>query len=251
MEILVVDDEPLARQRLARMIDKIAGCSCVAVAANADEAWAAVATHDPDLILLDIRMPGEDGLSFAARLVSLEEAPAVVFCTAFSEHAVQAFSTDAVGYLLKPVRLAQLEDVIAKAQRLNKVQRALLTTNDNDTGNRAPPEQLTIRSRGGLKLVPLEAIRLFSADQKYVTVYHTEGEDLIDESLKELAQLFGDRLLRIHRNALVSLPHVEALERTPQGQFRIQLKNLAIKPLVSRRHAADVRRCLEMKTLMR
>ncbi|MCE3251016.1 MAG: DNA-binding response regulator [Cellvibrio sp.] len=105
MDILIVDDETLARQRLLRMVEKIDGFCVVAEADNAEDALAAITRNDPDIVLLDIRMPGRDGLSLAQDIAELEDAPAVIFCTAFDQYALDAFGTNAVGYLLKPVRL--------------------------------------------------------------------------------------------------------------------------------------------------
>ena len=120
MDILIVDDEPLARQRLLRMVEKIEGFCVIAEADNAEDALVAITQYDPDIVLLDIRMPGRDGLSLAQDIAELEDAPAVIFCTAFDQYALDAFGTNAVGYLLKPVKAEQLLQVLEKAQKLNK-----------------------------------------------------------------------------------------------------------------------------------
>lgn len=245
MDILIVDDEPLARQRLVRMVEKIEGFCVVAEADNAEDTMTAITTHDPDIVLLDIRMPGRDGLNLAQDIAELEDAPAVIFCTAFDQYALDAFGTNAVGYLLKPVKAEQLLQVLEKAQKLNKIQRvAALKTPD------APPENqrthITAKTRRGVELIPLDEVRCFLADHKYVTVHHRNGEHLLDETLKELEEEFGSRFVRIHRNSLVSIKHIEALERTPQGQYHVRLADTALRPVISRRHVSDLKELLKM-----
>src|SRR5690625_4182022 len=119
MDIVIVDDEPLARQRLARMVEKLEH-QVVAQADSAQAALEAIATFDPDVVVLDIRMPGEDGIEAARKISALDDPPAVIFCTAFDQYALDALGTEAVGYLLKPVRAEQLQDVLERAQRPNR-----------------------------------------------------------------------------------------------------------------------------------
>src|SRR5690606_31471604 len=234
MDVLIVDDEPLARQRLARMLKKLEGYELVAEAENGEAALAAICKFDPDIVLLDVRMPGEDGLSVARRIGALDDPPAVIFCTAFDQYALDAFGTEAVGYLLKPVKAEQLLEVLTKAQRVNRVQRAYLQDAQQPTTNLR--NHISAKTRRGVELIPLDDVRYFIADNKYVTVYHLKGEHLLDETLKELEEEFGSRFLRIHRNALVSIKHIEALERSPQGQYQIRLADTDARPAVSRRH---------------
>ncbi len=243
MDVLVVDDEPLARQRLVRMLAELPDYSCVAEAGNAAEALAQVQALDPDIVLLDIAMPGEDGLAAARRLAALDDPPAIIFCTAYDQYALDAFETEAVGYLMKPVNRAQLQQALAKAHRLNKVQLASLESRQSEqVGNQR--QHLAANTRRGVELVPLANVRCFIADHKYVTVCHTGGEILIDDSLKDLAEEFGDRLVRVHRNALVVLEHIEAMERNGQGQFQLRMAGVELQPLVSRRHVSGVRELL-------
>lgn len=240
MDVLIVDDEILARQRLARMLEKLEDFCVVGEADNAETALKAISQHDPDIVLLDIRMPGKDGLSLAQDISHLEDPPAVIFCTAFDQYALDAFSTNAIGYILKPVKAEQLLQVLEKASNLNKIQRAaaqekLTSPNDNQRSH------ISAKTRRGVELIALEDIRYFIADHKYVTVYHLGGEHLLDESLKELEEEFGHRFLRIHRNALVSVKHIEAIERTPQGQHQVRLSDTEQKPVVSRRHVGGLK----------
>lgn len=241
MDVIIVDDEPLARERLQRMVGKLETYRVVAQAENAAQAMAAIAEHDPDIVLLDIQMPEEDGLAAASRITSLDDPPAVIFCTAYDEYALDAFATAAVGYLLKPVKARDLEAALEKAQKLNKVQLAALA--DREAPNKQR-NHISARSRRGVELIPISDVRFFIADHKYVTVHHTEGETLIDETLKELEQEFGNQLVRIHRNALVVIDAIEGMERNSQGQYRVRLKNIEEQPVVSRRHVARLRELL-------
>lgn len=243
MDVLIVDDEPLARQRLQRMVEKIDGFRVVAEADNADEALSAICQQDPDIVLLDIRMPGRDGLSLAQDISQLEGPPAVIFCTAFDQYALDAFGTNAVGYLLKPVKAEQLLQVLEKAQKLNKIQRLAAQQPAPSSDQRS---HISAKTRRGVELIPLEDVRYFQADQKYVTVYHRGGEHLLDETLKELEQEFGERFVRIHRNSLVSLKHIEALERNAQGQYHVRLADLEQRPQISRRHVSEVKERLKI-----
>lgn len=241
MHMLIVDDEPLARQRLIRMIERFDGYEVVGEAGNGIEAVAAVDKFDPDIVLLDVRMPGEDGLEAARKISQMPEPPAVIFCTAYDEYALEAFSTLAVGYLLKPVQEQQLIEALEKAQRLNKVQKNAATAKKEPEGQR---QNIAAKTRRGIELLPISSVQVFIADQKYVTVKHNTGETLIDDTLKELEQEFPNRFLRVHRNALVAVNEIEAMEKSSSGQFELRLKSTDFRPTVSRRHVASVRELL-------
>lgn len=241
MDILVVDDEPLARERLVRMVERLDDCRVVAQAANADDALTQVRQQDPDVVFLDVRMPGDDGLTAARNIAALDHPPAIIFCTAYDEYALDAFDTEAVGYLLKPVKQVQLEQVLDKAQKLNKAQLAALQRREAPTSQRT---HISAKTRRGVELIPLEQVRFFVADQKYVTVYHTLGQTLIDDTLKELEQEFGERFLRVHRNALVSVPHLVGMEKAPEGHYEVCLQGMHVRPVISRRHVSRLRTLL-------
>lgn len=244
MDVLIVDDEALARQRLARMVEKIEGFCVAAEADGADEAMVAIAAHDPDIVLLDIQMPGRDGLSLARDIAALEDPPAIIFCTAYDQYALDAFGTNAVGYLLKPVKAEQLLQVLEKATKLNKIQRVAAQktpASKKDTQR----THISAKTRRGVELIPLDDVRYFLADHKYVTVYHRNGEHLLDETLKELEEEFNGRFVRIHRNSLVAIKHIEALERTPQGQYQVRLADTEMRPIISRRHVSDLKELLK------
>lgn len=243
MDVLVVDDEALARERLVRMISRMDECEVVAQAAGADEALQAIQAAGPDVVLMDISMPGEDGLSAAKRISTMEDPPAVVFCTAYDKHAVEAFEAQAVGYLLKPVRQEQLEQVLQNARKLNRMQIAALDDmNKADRPNAR--KHISAKTRRGVELIPLEDIFYFLADQKYVTVYHRGGETLIDDTLKELESEFEASFIRIHRNALVARSYIEGMERAPEGHYVMRLRDSEEKPVVSRRHVSRIRAML-------
>lgn len=241
MDVIVVDDEPLARDRLARMVQKLEECRVVAQAENVEQAMIAIGDYDPDVILLDVRMPEEDGLSAAQRITRMEDPPAVIFCTAYDEYAVDAFSTAAVGYLLKPVKQEDLEAALEKARKVNKVQLAALSERSAPANQR---NHISAKTRRGVELIPLDDVRFFIADHKYVTVYHTDGETLIDDTLKDLEQEFFNVFVRIHRNALVAISAIEGMERNAQGQYRVRLRDIEEQPVVSRRHVSRLRELL-------
>lgn len=245
MDILIVDDEALARQRLVRMVEKIEGFCVIAEADNAEDALVAITQYDPDIVLLDIRMPGRDGLILAQDIAELEDAPAVIFCTAFDQYALDAFGTNAVGYLLKPVKAEQLLQVLEKAQKLNKIQR-VAAQKQVEPKVEIQRTQISAKTRRGVELIPVEDVRYFLADHKYVTVYHRTGEHLLDETLKELEEEFVGRFVRVHRNSLVSLKHIEALERNAQGQYQVRLADTELRPAISRRHVTTLKELLKM-----
>ena len=243
MRVLVCDDEALARDRLVRMLRDAAHCEVVGEAENGLEALSKVATLTPDLVLLDIMMPVMDGIACAEELARLPNPPAVILITAFDEHALAAFQVEAIGYLLKPVRRDQLNEALSRASRVNRAQLQSLRVQANDE-ERQPGvtrNHITARTHRGLELVPLDDIYYFLADQKYVTVRHTKGTVLIDETLKELETEFGNRFIRVHRNALMSATYLEGLELLASGQYQVRLKGIPDKLLVSRRHLADIR----------
>jgi two-component system response regulator AlgR len=192
----------------------------------------------PDVVLLDIRMPGMDGMEAARHLGGLEQPPAVIFVTAYDEYALQAFETQAVGYLLKPVRREKLAETLARARRPTRPQLAALIA--------AMPAQrrshLPVRVRNQLRLIPFEDVLYFQAGQKYVTAHHGDGEALIEESLRALEEELGSDFVRIHRNTLVALRHLETIERSPDGQHVARLRGLETMLPVSRRLATEVLR---------
>lgn len=246
MKVLIADDEPLARERLARLITALPGYEpMLESATNGHEALQLVAEQQPDIVLLDIRMPGMDGLQAAAKLCDMPDAPAVIFCTAHGEYALDAFAVSAVGYLLKPVRSEDLADALANAQRLNRVQLCSLGRVNGVGDSAKARSHISARTRKGVELIPIDEVLYFIADHKYVTLRHTDGEVLLDEPLKALEDEFGDYFVRIHRNALVARHRIERLQRSSVGHFQLHLKGLSEETLtVSRRHVPGLRKLM-------
>jgi two-component system response regulator AlgR len=240
MKVLIVDDEQLARDRLARMIAGYDNYDVVGEAANGIQAVERASQLLPEVVLLDIRMPGMDGLETARHFAELDEPPAVIFCTAYEEHAIEAFNLQAVGYLLKPVRKDNLEEALGKAQRINKAQLAALSSEQ-------PPRRshISARTRRGVELIPVDDVRYFQADQKYVTVRYAAGEVIVDETLRDLEEEFADQFVRVHRNALVAAYYVIGLDRLSDGHYQIRLRDVDEALDVSRRHVAAVRKFIK------
>jgi len=239
LRVLVVDDEPLARERLSHLVEELPDVELAGIATGGEEALVLAARLKPEVILLDIRMPGMDGLEAAHHLARLPEPPAVIFTTAFEQHALAAFDAQAAGYLMKPVRAEKLQEALARARRPTRAQ---LTRIAEGTGG--PRTRIAVRVRDELRLIPIEQVLCFIAEQKYTTLRHTGGDELIEEPLKELEDEFGARFVRVHRNSLVAIDHVECLERDAEGHHTVRLRNGAGSLAVSRRLASEVARRL-------
>lgn len=244
MKVLIVDDEKLARERLSRMVDTLDGYEAIDEAACGEDAVRKASELEPDIVLLDIRMPGSDGMSAAEKMATLPSPPAVVFCTAYGEHAIEAFDVNAAGYLMKPVRREALVDTLSKIGRVNKIQRKCVTGEEEQSRNKSRTH-ISAKTRRGIELIPLDDVRFFQADHKYVTVRHENGEVLIDDTLRDLEQEFGDKLVRIHRNALVMMDHLEGLERDSRGQYQVKMRDIQERLDVSRRHVSGLRKLVQ------
>ena len=242
MKVLIVDDEAPARMRLQAMLDSMDGYASCGEAANGAEALALAEQEQPDILLMDIRMPGMDGLEAAQHLQSLEQPPAIIFTTAYNDYALQAFDAHAVDYLLKPVRRERLEEALQHARRLTRVQAASLQSAEQQAG---PRQRICANVRGCLQLIAVEQIRYFHADQKYVTVCTAGEQVLIEETLKGLEQEFSGQFARIHRNALVAKRYITGVTRDNDGRVMVQLDGVAQTLEVSRRHAAGIRQLVK------
>lgn len=227
---LVVDDEPLAAERLADLLARVPDCRMLGSAANAAEAYAMVLALQPDLVLLDITMPGESGLALAQRLQQLPQPPFVVFCTAYDAHALQAFEAQAIDYLLKPVRAERLAESIERVRRLKAAAEAV-----------AAPRFVSASMGGAIRRIALDDIHYLQSDEKYTVAHHRGGEHVLDASLRELEQQFAGRLLRIHRNCLVNAAQLTGLRRDADGHVWAVLKEIERPLEVSRRCAADLK----------
>ena len=236
MKVVIADDEPLARERLRALLAEQAGIEVVAEAENGEQALHACAELQPDLVLLDIAMPGLDGLEAARHLATFEPRPAVVFCTAYDAHALSAFEAAAIDYLMKPVRPERLAAALERAR----------TFLAGRSGQPAAASQqartlLCARLRGSLRLIPVEDIHYLQAEEKYVVVHHARGEDLLEESLKSLEDEFAGRFLRIHRNCLVARHELIELRRNGAGQVQAVLRHGKVPLEVSRRCVASLK----------
>lgn len=243
MRVMVCDDEKLARDRLVRLVSDMDGMDVVAEAGNGREALAQAQASRPDVVLMDIRMPDMDGIEAAQHLLKSDAPPAVIFCTAYDEHALQAFKVHAVDYLLKPV---SREDLANALQRVNGLSRAKLAAVEPEMHQDGSPRRrhISARTHKGIELISVDDIRYFMADQKYVTVRHGDGEVLIDETLKELEDEFPDQFVRIHRNALISLRFLEGMEMSTAGHYQVRLRGVEDRLTVSRRHVARLRKVM-------
>jgi len=242
VKILVVDDEVLGRERLLRLLRKLQPDAQCLEAESGEEALALAGQHAPDLLLLDIRMPGMDGIDVAAHLDTLERPPAVIFCTAYDQYALEALQHQAVAYLLKPVREQELSRALANAGRVNRLQLASLRPDSSETGQSR--SQVSSQTHRGLETMAVADIRFFLAEQKYVTACSPTAQLLIPDTLKDLEREFDQQFLRVHRNALVALEHIVRLQRDDSGAWQVVLDGVEERPAVSRRHLAQVKQRL-------
>lgn len=239
LKVLIVDDELLARSRLRTLLGDCSAptASVEAEAANASQAMEWLQRQPVDVALIDIHMPGADGLSLAQTLRTLPNPPAVVFVTAHAEHAVQAFELDAVDYLTKPVRLERLQAALQKVERLMQSERRLAPD--------LPQEVLIIQDRGRTERVPLAQVLYLKAELKYITVRTQAKSYILEGSLNELEEKYPARFMRIHRNALIAKPAVRALEKhydAEEGEgWAVRLDGIEERLFVSRRQLAAVR----------
>jgi two-component system, LytTR family, response regulator AlgR len=242
LRVLLVDDESLARSRLTTLLGDCTAPGAVvsAEAADAKQAMSALKLGTFDVVLLDIRMPGIDGITLAQTIAAMTQPPAVVFVTAHSEHAVQAFDLEAIDYLTKPVRLERLQQTLQKVERHLQVIRGL----DPDLAD----EVLIIQDRGRTERIPLSEVLYLKAELKYVTVRTALRSYILDGSLSELEERHAHWFMRIHRNALIARRAVRALERhfdAEEGEgWAVRLNGLDELLAVSRRQVSAVRDAL-------
>lgn len=242
IKVLVVDDEAPARGRLKRHLSEYDDFEAIGEASDGLSALSECEQHKPDIVLLDIRMPGMDGIETARHFAELEDPPAVIFTTAYNEYAIEAFDAQAVGYLMKPVRSEKLHRALKHASRLSRAQLEKLQSDEAEASVRT---HLSARIGDKLRLIPWDEIRYFQADQKYVSIGLADEEILIDESLRSLQEEFGERVFRIHRNALVVVNHLRGLERQSDGSHVALLNNCEKELAISRRHVAAVRKLIK------
>ncbi|RZL65580.1 MAG: response regulator transcription factor [Variovorax sp.] len=243
LRTLIVDDESLARSRLRTLLGDCSApaAEVVAEAAQGSEALQCIASTALDLVLLDIHMPGMDGIELAQALRGRIDAPAVVFVTAHAAHAVTAFELDAVDYLTKPVRVERLQQALQKVERHLKERRALLTD--------SAPEALLIQERGRVERVPLGEVLYLKSELKYLTVRTATHSHIYDGSLSDFEERYPGRFVRVHRNALVARAAIRALEKHDDGEdaegWALRLAGIAEPVAVSRRQLPGVRDVLK------
>ena len=240
MNVLIVDDEPLARSRLRDLLSDIGDIEVVGEAANGQQALEQTRALNPDLVLLDIRMPEMNGIEAARQMADLPRPPVVIFTTAYGDHALEAFDAQAIDYLLKPIRRARLQQALEKSRALIRAREE----SRDETGKTNARTHICAHHRGNLILVPVPDILYFQADNKYISVRHKGGEVLIDESLKSLEEEFADRFTRIHRNALVANAYIQTLEKASDGHHYLHLEGIEEGLAVSRRQLSVVRKAV-------
>lgn len=242
MKILIVDDEALARQRLRSLLGELGGNHKVIEADNGLVALEVIQRENPDVVLLDIRMPLMDGLEVAHHLTAGEAPPAIIFTTAYQKHALEAFEIHAVDYLLKPVRRERLQDALKRARILRRGQVDTLRRENGLVSSRT--HLSATRQGGNIQLVPVEDVRYLKAEHKYIIAAWPKGELLLDEPLKALEKEFGELFIRVHRNALAAVRYIDGLVRDESGGLTLTLRDMSEGLQVSRRHASEIRRLL-------
>lgn len=238
MNVLVVDDEPLAQKRLQHILEKFDDISSIDIASNGMQAIDICQKNIIDVVLLDIRMPGIDGLETALHLSQMDKVPAIIFTTAYDEYALDAFKVHAVDYLLKPVRSEKLKASLARLCQLNSAQINAIKSEPTSRKN------IAAKICGNVKLIPISEILFFQADQKYVTVMYLNGETVIEDTLKELQVEFESQFVRVHRNALVAKKFINGIHKNEEGHFFVTLSNSDRMLEISRRHLSAVRKLI-------
>jgi two-component system response regulator AlgR len=234
--ILIADDEAPARTRLRDLLDECRESFPLAIvdeARNGREALEVVNREKVDIVLLDIRMPEIDGMEAARHMAGMEQPPAIIFTTAFDAYAIKAFEVNAIDYLLKPIRLERLLVALGKTRASPPVTREALEAAANQ-----PRRHLSVHERGKIHLVPLAEILYLRAELKYVTVRTAEREYLVEESLTNLEEEFGDAFVRVHRNCLVARAAIAGFERNAEESesgWAVVIKATGEKLPVSRR----------------
>jgi two-component system response regulator AlgR len=235
-KVLIADDEAPARSRLRDLLDECRATFPLAIvdeARNGREALAVVNREKVDIVLLDIRMPEMDGMEAARHIAGMEQAPAIIFTTAFDSYAIKAFEVNAIDYLLKPIRVERLLAALNKTRGGVPVSRQALAAAANQ-----PRRHLSVHERGRIHLVSLTEVLYLRAELKYVTVKTAEREYLVEESLTNLEEEFASTFVRVHRNCLVARAAIAGFERNAEESesgWAVVIKPTGEKLPVSRR----------------
>ena len=258
IRVLVVDDEPLARMRIEDLLAHEDGTVIVGSATNGIEAVERIRTLKPDLVFLDVQMPGKTGIE-VVREIGAEQMPATIFVTAYDQFAVQAFDVAAVDYLVKPFDDERFEAAFARArQRLSaegmqKLREQLLSVLGGSSAPPHPPitvspppylERIAVEMRGKVRVVPVSQIEYITASGPYVELHTSERAYLIREAIHTLeARLDPNRFLRIHRSIIVRVDLIDTFHRGAGGDYEVQLKSGA-RLRVSRSRREELERRL-------
>lgn len=252
LRIAIVDDEAPARSRLRDLLADCAATQPLEIIGDAASGAAAIeliSARACEVVLLDVRMPGMDGIETAQHLRKLDNPPAIIFATAYDAYALKAFDLHAIDYLLKPIRAARLAEALAlplvhKSRAPNPEALAEL--------RRTPRTALSASERGKVHLIPVVDILYLRAELKYVTARTREREFLLDESLTKLEEEFSEHYVRVHRSCLVARAAIKGFERAmplgagdstagDAGHWDVLLKGLDERIAVSRRQQHIVR----------
>lgn len=257
MRAILIDDEPLALRRLEQALANNPDCKIVGTSRGGEEALALVAREQPELVFVDIQMPGLNGLELVDAL-DMPEPPIVIFVTAFQQYAIDAFHSGAVGYLLKPIDEKRLAETLARAREAHEgadARRKIAELRDavqrlRDEQGRAQSEGtddvIWVSHRGMSLRIPWREVRQVKAAGDYVSIVTADAEFLHLDSLRSLEdRLDPDRFMRVHRSAIVALPFIESLERASYGRFKLNFDN-GEEAFCSRTHGMKLRQRLGM-----
>ena len=227
--VLIADDEPLARQRMRRLLDSYEISILDEEASCSDDVIRITQQYAPDIIFLDIHMPSIDGISLGKILHNMTPAPDIIYCTAYDQHAVEAFRVGAIDYLLKPVQSDQLNEALARIMKTEKNTMIL-----------------KVPSAKGVEYIDINTVYYLHAEQKYTCIYHMNGNSLLNESLKSLETRLSDDFLRIHRNTLVAVRFICSMEKRTDNQWHIGLYGIKETLVVSRRCLQAARKTIKL-----
>jgi two-component system LytT family response regulator len=249
MKVLIVDDEPRARNRLARLLRSVKGIDLCGLASDGAEALETIEREKPDLVLLDVQMPGLDGFEVVNELRG-DSLPLIVFVTAYDKYALKAFEVSAVDYLLKPVSEERLRQALTKVEKILQSSSTALTGVAEQYARIA--EALAAVQTGHLQrvvgrrahricILPVSDIQAFLAEDELIFAVLAQGRVLVNRTLKELeSQLDPDQFVRAHRQAIVSIAHVAEIELLASGGAMARLRS-GLGVSISRRHAASLK----------
>lgn len=240
MKVLIVDDEALARQRVEILLHQLGDYQTIS-AENAQQALIKIDNEEPDLVILDIQMPGLSGLELAQKIQKLAQPPAIIFATAWDQYAIKAFEVNAIAYLLKPFSKDQLKQALSKAGRLNKIQIQAMVTPKTES----IAKSIVVTQGANVEKIALTDVYYFHSEDKYTVLYFTNGQRIIEHSLKELEQEYGDSLLRIHRAFLVNKQRIMKITKNNNGSHDLTLDGVEEGLMISRRMLKEVKLALQ------